>query len=39
MLEENPIELGKKLEGLGAGEILLQSIDNDGLQKVTILKL
>lgn len=33
MLEENPIELGKKLEGLGAGEILLQSIDNDGAAK------
>ena len=30
MLEEDPIELGKRLEGLGAGEILLQSIDNDG---------
>lgn len=30
---ENPVELAKKLESLGIGEIVINSIDNDGTMK------
>jgi imidazole glycerol-phosphate synthase subunit HisF len=29
----NPVEIAKKLEGLGCGEILINSINNDGMMK------
>lgn len=31
--KKNPIELAKQMEELGAGEIVINSIDNDGLMK------
>jgi imidazole glycerol-phosphate synthase subunit HisF len=30
---KNPIEFAKQLEGLGVGEVVINSIDNDGLMK------